>query len=104
MNELIAETIELEKYIQGKVAEGEGSRAEELASIYFGCSASLEREVLAGRVKPEEACRRRYNAARAAAGCVSNNVRAYQTSRAKLDRLFAQFRQKVAGIRDANNN
>jgi hypothetical protein len=57
MNELlIAETKELEKYIQGKVAEGEGSRAEERASCYFGHSHHLASEVRAGRLKPEKAC------------------------------------------------
>ena len=103
MNELISETVELEKYIQDKVAEGEGSRAKELASSFFSYSITLEREVLAGRVKSEEACRLRYSAARSVAGCVTNIVRSYQTSRAKLDRLFAEFRQKECEIRYANN-
>jgi hypothetical protein len=104
MNELIAETIELEAYIQSKVAEGEGSRAEEPASSYFGYSVSLEREVLAGRLKSEEAGRLRHNAARCTAHMASDIVRSYQASRAKLDRLFAEFRQKEAGIRHVNNN
>lgn len=75
MNELISETLEREQCIQGKVAEGEGSRAKELSSSYFSYSISLEREVLAGRIKSEEACRLRYNAARSVAGCVTNIVR-----------------------------
>ena len=102
-NELIPETVELEQCIQDKVAEGEGSRAKELASSYFSYSISLEREVLAGRVKSEEACRLQYSAPRSVAGCVTNIVRSYQTSRAKLDRLFAEFRQKECEIRHANN-
>ena len=49
MNELlIDETKELEKYIRGKVVEGEGSRVDEIANIYFGYSGSLDREVTAG--------------------------------------------------------
>jgi hypothetical protein len=103
MSTLAAEIKELENYIRGKVAEGEGSRAEEPASSYFGCSVSLEREVLAGRLKSEDARRLRHNAARCTAHMVSDIVRSYQTSRAKLDRVFAEFRQREA-IRHANNN
>ena len=44
MNELlIAETAELEKYIQRKMNEGEGSRVEERARQYFGHSVKTER-------------------------------------------------------------
>jgi hypothetical protein len=104
MNELISETVELEKDIQDKVAEGVGSRAEEQSSSYFGYSLSLERVVLAGRLESEEACRRRHIAAWCTARSVSDIVRRYQTCRAELDRRFAEFRQREAGIRHANNN
>jgi hypothetical protein len=97
MNELlIAETKELEKYIQGKVAEGEGSRAEERASCYFGHSHHLASEVRAGRLKPEKAAQYRYTSALCTAHHLTKIVRNHRICRIELDRLFADFRQREA--------
>lgn len=98
MNELlIIETKELERDIQRKVAEGEGSRAGERASSYFGYSVGLDREVRAGRLKSEEAARLRYTSALCTARKVSDIVRDHKICRTELDRVFAEFRQKERG-------
>lgn len=101
---VITETKELENYIRGKVAEGRGSRAEERASCYFGHSVTLERNVLAGRLSPEAAARLRHISAWCTAEHVSEIVSRHKSYRAELDKLFAEYRQKVAGYCHVNNN
>jgi hypothetical protein len=97
MNEfLITQTQQLEKDILLLVAEGEGSRAGERASSYFGYSASLDRTVMTGRLKPKESAQRRYIAAVCTARKVADIVRSHKICCAELDRVFAEFRQKNA--------
>jgi hypothetical protein len=90
---LIAETKELEKYIRGKVVEGEGSRVDEVANIYFGYSGNLERDVVAGRLTSETTARLRYISALCTARKARELVSNHNVCRAELERLFAEFRQ-----------
>ena len=99
MNEfLITHTRQLEKDILLLVAEGEGSRAEERASSYDGYSASLDRAVITGRLKPKEAAQLRYIAAFCTVRKVADIIRRHQICRAELDKVFAEFRQKKLTI------
>lgn len=89
------------------VAEAKGGpRAEESARIYLGHSNNLEKEVRVRRLKPEEAARLRHNSALCIARKVFDDVLSYRESRAGLDRVFAQYRQKVGNheIHDVDNN
>jgi hypothetical protein len=95
---LIAETKELEKYLRGKVIEGEGSRVDEVANIYFGYSDSLEREIVAGRLPSEATARLRYTSALCAARKAADIVRSHKECRADLARVFARYRQKRLAI------
>lgn len=98
MNELLnAEIRELEKYIRGKVVEGEGSRVDEVANIYFAYSGSLDREVIAGRLNSEATSRLQYISALCTARKVTEIVVNHKICRAELDRVFAEYRQKEAG-------
>jgi len=91
---LIAETKQLEKDIRAMVREGEGSRAEERASSYFGHSRSLKREVVSGRLKPEYAAELRHISAVCTKRKVEEIVNKHKICRAALESLFAEFRRK----------
>ena len=93
---LIVETKELEKFIRGKVVEGEGSRVDERANIHFSYSGRLNREVIEGRLTSEAAARLRYISALCTARKATELVRNHKLCRTELERLFAEFRRKFS--------